>query len=319
MQLSRTFKGIAISLCLLPSIYTMESGWEKPIDSDAIKQCALTSHWFVNEYLQGGLKYYIGNDVATDYNKAFKFFEFVTKLTEDKAAHAAANLYMGHIYRTIAASTIQSHNQDLYFKAIEYYQQASHQQANKAAQAEAFIALGIMLRLGEGIPVDYDQALEFFTKAALQKESKIAQIVAYNNLGLMYYDGQGRGINYKLSARYFKLATQGENMEERLKAHLMLGVIYYYSTDPEIPINYEQATKHFQYIVLQENSVEKTPEIASLMLGQMHALGQACELNYEKAIYYLQKAEKITASPSIKKQAEALLAQITKAQKEQSS
>ena len=80
----------------------------------------------------------------------------------------------------------------------------------KAEQGEAKAQhnLGVMYRIGHGVPQDYKAALKWFRLAAEQGLAK-----AQGNLGQMYDEGKGVPRNEETAAKWYRLAADQGNIE----------------------------------------------------------------------------------------------------------
>ena len=77
--------------------------------------------------------------------------------------------------------------------------------------------LGLMYRVGAGIPQNYKEAVKWFRKAAEQGNAD-----AQYNLGLMYRVGAGIPQNYKEAVKWFRKAAE----QGYAKAQHNLGMMY---------------------------------------------------------------------------------------------
>ena len=84
-------------------------------------------------------------------------------------------------------------------------------------QVIAQTVLGVMYRLGRGVPRDYAEAFKWFGLAAKQGNP-----TAQNNLGVMYVDGEGVAQDKAQSAKWFRLAAEQGNATAQLNLAAML-------------------------------------------------------------------------------------------------
>lgn len=96
----------------------------------------------------------------------------------------------------VVARVFENANED-YTTAMQAFRQLADQ-----GNAEAQWNLGLMYKLGEGVPQDYAEAVKWFRKAADQGDPDAQQ-----SLGLMYSDGQGVPQDYVQAHKWFNLAA----------------------------------------------------------------------------------------------------------------
>ena len=72
--------------------------------------------------------------------------------------------------------------------------------------AEAQYNLGLMYKIGQGVPQDYAETVKWYRKAADQGLND-----AQNNLGVMYYSGMGVPQDYVQAHLWFSLAAAAGN------------------------------------------------------------------------------------------------------------
>lgn len=76
----------------------------------------------------------------------------------------------------------------------------------EAGDAEAQVTLGLMYKLGQGVPQDYAKAAEWLRRSAMQGNS-----AAQGILGIMYVKGEGVPQDYVRAHAYFAVAgAQGQ-------------------------------------------------------------------------------------------------------------
>ncbi len=123
----------------------------------------------------------------------------------------------------------------------------------KQGVAEAQYNLGIMYRIGQGVPPDYAKAVGWWHKAA---EQGVAE--AQHNLGLMYYNGRGVPQDYGEAIKWFRKAAE----QGMAKAQFYLGVMY--DIGQGVPQDYAKAMKWYRKAADQgkaeaQNNLGATP------------------------------------------------------------
>ena len=146
---------------------------------------------------------------------------------------------------------------------------------NAAAQgnANAQYNLGVMYRIGEGVPENPTKAAEWFKKAAAQ-----GNINAQYNLGMMYHTGDGVPMDPVKSMEWFlKAAAQGDAMAQN-----KVGMIY--ASGDGVPMDSGKAMEWFH------RSATRGYSNAQYNLGMMYATGEGVPENPAKAAEWFEKA-----------------------------
>jgi len=146
---------------------------------------------------------------------------------------------------------------------------------NAAAQgnANAQYNLGMMCRVGDGVPENSAKAAEWFEKAAAQ-----GNVNAQYNLGVMYDTGDGVPIKPVKALEWFqKAAAQGDTMSQN-----KLGMMY--STGDGVPVDSGKAMEWFH------KSATRGYSNAQYNLGMMYATGEGVPKNVAKAATWFKKA-----------------------------
>jgi len=146
---------------------------------------------------------------------------------------------------------------------------------NAAAQgnANAQYNLGMMYDTGDGVPLDPAKAMEWFHKAAEQGDAK-----AQNKVGMMYAIGDGVPIAFEKAMEWFhKSAMRGYS-----NAQFNLGKMY--ATGDGVPKNAAKAIEWFEKAAAQ-GDVD-----AQFRLGMMYRIGEGVPKNAAKAIEWFEKA-----------------------------
>ena len=90
--------------------------------------------------------------------------------------------------------------------------------------AKAQFNLGVMYRIGEGVPQDDAEAARWYSKAAEQGDAN-----AQNNLGVMYRIGLGVPLDYAHAHMWFNLAASkfppGENRDRAARNRDMIAIL----------------------------------------------------------------------------------------------
>ncbi len=204
-----------------------------------------------------GLFYYEGNIVATDYDRAFEYFQIAAE-----KGHIRANYYIGLIhYHGLRG-------EKNYRLAVQSLETASH-----FGIVGAQIILGRIYYTGEGyIDKDSRRVLRLFTDVA-RKGSAEGQ---YYLAGL-YYIGDLTARDYQ-KARQLFLASA---MQDYVPSQYFLGQIYFYGHG--VVRDYKEAVTWYLKAVEQEH----TPSL--LRVAQMYQLGYGVLEDKAKAFdYYVQ-------------------------------
>ena len=146
---------------------------------------------------------------------------------------------------------------------------------NAAAQgnANAQYNLGMMYDTGDGVPIDPAKAMEWFQKAAEQGDAK-----AQNKVGMMYAIGDGVPMAFDKAMEWFhKSAMRGYS-----NAQFNLGKMY--ATGDGVPKNATKAIEWFEKAAAQ-GDVD-----AQFRLGMMYRIGEGVPKNAAKAIEWFKKA-----------------------------
>ena len=139
--------------------------------------------------------------------------------------------------------------------------------------ATAQYDLGLMYRLGRGVPRDDAMAVRWYRKAAEQGHRG-----AENNLAFMYH--QGLGVSQNLDEAllwYRKAADQGNVLAQRSLANI-------YRIGVEVPHDYAGAVRWYRRAADQGDAYSQT------RLGTMYCSGQGVPQNYAEAAQWLSKA-----------------------------
>lgn len=130
---------------------------------------------------------------------------------------------------TLACITPKSFAKDITPQDVAALEQKANQ-----GDADAQFRLGIMYKMGLGVPQNYVKSVECFSKAANQGFSS-----AELKLGEMYNDGFGVPKDYVKAMEWFKKSADQGNYE----AQYNLGLMYY--KGQEVQQNYIKAVEWF--------------------------------------------------------------------------
>lgn len=163
------------------------------------------------QYQMGG-RYFRGDGVEQDYQKAMQWYSKAAEQNHLKAQSNIGALY----YHGLGVK------QD-YQKAFEWSLKAAN-----GGFVGAQFAVGRMYDLGRGVRQDYKKAFEWYLKVGSQTHYELALGTDYAeaqfNLGTMYAKGQGVKQNDKEAVKwYLKSAEQGY-----ANAQYNLGSMYFY-------------------------------------------------------------------------------------------
>ncbi|WP_285653449.1 tetratricopeptide repeat protein, partial [Helicobacter ailurogastricus] len=186
-----------------------------------------------------------------------------------------------------------------YAKAFEYDQQAA-----KMGSARAYVNLGDLYKLGEGVKKDETKAEEYYqqTMQAYQKEGDGGDALAYVSLGLMYSEPHRPSDHpdYPKAMQYFKKAIDmGEpagyyalaemyQSGQGVKADMKMAGQYYQKA---CDLGYQGGcfkVKIYSATLKNEPNHANSNKEADKYLDIAHKAYD--EKNYSKAVQYLQKA-----------------------------
>ena len=181
-------------------------------------------------------------------------------IKEAKKGNTYAQYQLGFIFKEF----------NKYKKAIKHLELAAQQGSSKA-----YLLLGSMYSLGEGVSQDYKKAIKYLELAAQQGYSG-----AYYALGSMYFLDEGMLQDNKKAIKYLKLAAQQGN----INAYLLLGNMYLYGEG--VSQDDKKAIKYLK-LAAQTGHTKSYHIIANLYLyGHSEAVPQ----DSKKAIKYLELA-----------------------------
>ena len=211
------------------------------------------------QWFQLGNKYYNGDGVEEDDEKAVRCYEKAAEL-----GNAAAQFKLGTYYEVGLVV-----RQD-YEEAVKWYKKAAEQ-----GEAVAQIYLGDCYEDGRGVPQNYKEAVKWYRKAAEQGE-----VAAQNNLGLCYENGCGVPQNYKEAVKWYrKAAEQGYAIAQNL-----LGNCYY--DGQGVLQDCREAVKWYRRAAERGNTAAQTS------LGFCYENGRGVPRDYEEAAKWYEKAGK---------------------------
>ena len=209
------------------------------------------------KWSQLGEKYYNGDGVEKDYEKAVEYYEKAAELE-----NAAAQNNLGLCYEN-GHGVLQD-----YKEAVKWYRKAA-EQGNTVAQYN----LGHCYANGIGVPRDYKEAVKWYRKAAEQGDT-----AAQNNLGGCYANGRGVPQDYKEAVKWYrKAAEQGD-----ADAWYQLGVCYAHGCG--VPQDYEEAVKWYR------KAAEQGDADAQNNLGLCYAHGCGVPHDHKEAVKWYRKA-----------------------------
>ncbi len=194
--------------------YYLEEGLENNDTNDLENASALGNAQAMEKlgshYNQQGTKYYNGDGVDKDFQKAEKFFVRATELGNETARKNLSVLYnhIGVYYYNGTEDT----NPD-YIKAEEYFSKARDLGNENAKNNLGIIynQYGLKYQSGDNVTKNYETAEEFFLKAidCGNEEAKENLIKAYVNCYFNYRHGLNGYIRDKVKANnYLKMARE---------------------------------------------------------------------------------------------------------------
>ena len=209
------------------------------------------------QWFQLGNKYYNGDGVEEDDEKAVRCYEKAAEL-----GNAAAQFKLGTYYEVGLVV-----RQD-YEEAVKWYKKAAEQ-----GEAVAQIYLGDCYENGRGAPQNYKEAVKWYREAAKQGNA-----IAQKALGECYYYGQGVHQDYKEAVKWYrKAAEQGE-----AAAQNNLGLCY--ENGCGVPQNYKEAVKWYR------KAAEQGYAIAQNNLGNCYYDGQGVLQDCREAVKWYRRA-----------------------------
>ncbi len=141
--------------------------------------------------------------------------------------------------------------------------------------AEAQFNLGIMSRVGKGVPQDDADAEKWFRRAAEQ-----GHVHAQFNLGLLYYQGQGVPQDYAEAVKWYrKAARQGVAKAQYNLANM-------YRQGRGVSQDDAEAVKWYR------KAAEQQHKLAQNHLGVMYARGQGVERDSAEAVRWYRMSAK---------------------------
>ena len=204
-----------------------------------------------------GEKYYYGDGVEQDYDKAAEWYRKAAK-----RGYAEAQNSLGYCYQCGLGV-----EQD-YDKAVEWYRKAAEQDF-----APGQNSLGYCYQCGLGVEQDYDKAVEWYRKAAEQGLDD-----AQNNLGLCYDEGLGVEQDYTKAVEWYSKAAA----QDFGAAQNNLGVSY--CVGQGVEQDYDMAVELFLKAAIQDYAQ------AQINLGHCYDEGLGVEQDYTKAVEWYSKA-----------------------------
>ena len=161
--------------------------------------------------LELGLKYLDGEDIDTNYKKAFQCFNIASQ-SSDSDIRGSALFYMGACYEA-GFGTLKDGN-----KAVEHYRKSAEEGCAKGKYGLA----SCYLNGSCGVSKNESLAFKYMKEAADQ-----GVIGAIYSLGLMYYYGQGTKKDVGKSDELLALAANNGYGP----AQLLFGITYYNNND----------------------------------------------------------------------------------------
>ncbi len=211
------------------------------------------------QWFQLGNKYYNGDGVEEDDEKAVRCYEKAAEL-----GNAAAQFKLGTYYEVGLVV-----RQD-YEEAVKWYKKAAEQ-----GEAVAQIYLGDCYEDGRGVPQNSEEAVKWYRKAAEQGEA-----AAQNNLGFCYEDGRGVPQNSEEAVKWYRKAAEQGNVT----AQRNLGDCY--ENGRGVPQNYREAVKWYK------KAAEQGEAVAQIYLGDCYENGRGAPQNYKEAVKWYREAAK---------------------------
>ena len=156
-------------------------------------------------------------------------------------------------------------------KAIYWYKEAA-----RRGNALACNSLGYMHEEGNGVEKDYDMARAYYYKAAVAGNAW-----GCHNLGYLYSMGYGAEHDMDMAVVYYKRAA----LQGHSGAQNKLG--YYYSNGIG-GIEIDETIGVFWYLIAAEQGLAT----AQVNLAFCYERGTGVEVDFEKAIYWLEKASR---------------------------
>ena len=213
--------------------------------------------------LELGVKYFNGEDIDTNYKKAFQWFNIAAQSSDSKFKGRALN-NIGSCYESGKGTRKDGD------KAVEHYRKSAEE---GCAMGQYNLAI-CYLNGTCGISKNEDIAFKYMKEASDQ-----GYLGAIYASALMYYNGQGTKIDVEKSNELFALAADNGYGP----AQLLFGVFYYNGND------FSKAV-----LWLKKAGAQKFPgvDVAYLYLGKCYetGCGTCWNVNKEEAYRWYEKA-----------------------------
>lgn len=277
-------------------------------------EAPLTNEPMVVQVVEGD-KYFNGNGVAQDYQKALDLYKQAASGGNTTAMNRIADMYLKGIGVTRNANP----NSPSWVTEAAHWYHLAAQKGNCRAQCnlgniyrygmgtpvdngEAFkwyhraavqnyppglALLGAMYRSGLGVKTDYDKALDLLRKAAEHGDS-----TGQYYLGTMYKQGEGVAIDYEEAVKWFKKSAESGNP----KGQNNLGVMY--QNGLGVKQDYSTALKWYS------KAAEQGEPAGQRHLASLYRTGQGVTRNYQTAMVWYRRAADRGDGPALQRMGE---------------
>ncbi len=204
-----------------------------------------------------GLRYYKGEDVKQDFDKAVLYFHEAAEQGHAEAQNALGECYYGG--EGVKKSNIE---------AAKWFRKAAEQGLPKAQTY-----LGQCYYDGDGVKEDKEEAVKWFRKAAEQGYAE-----AQASLAGCYFDGYGVQKNIEMTAMWLRKAAE----QGLAKAQVSLGLLY--AMGEGVKLDYSEAVKWYRKAA-EQGQVE-----AQFALGACYCNGQGVNVDITEGIKWYRLA-----------------------------
>lgn len=278
-------------MAILPNVISTSSDNRSALSylydmgAEAEKNYISASNGDVESQYLLGQKFYSGEDVTQNLDKAFYWYN---KASEK--GYARAQCALGSMYFLGEGVPLDNN------KAIYWYQKAA-----KNNDPMANLILGRMFLNGNGVAIDYYKSFQYLSKAQelgnkdaakelnndkfvvikLEDSFNKGNTEAAYRIGQIFYNGENMKKDYQKAFLYYcKAADYGHS-----KAQCAVGSMYYLGEG--VSLNYEKAAYWY------EKAAQNNSSMACLILGRMYKNGTGVKEDSTKARYYLSKAREL--------------------------
>lgn len=194
-----------------------------------------------------------------------------------------------------------------YGQARSCYENAE-QNIDMRIRALAWVRLGKLYLIGQGVLKDYGRARVYYERAENQEINNEALAEAWARLAALYYYGQGVLVDYEKAFFYANLAEQQQyNMWARIEAQLCLAEMYYWGRGVAL---HNGVARSYYEIVATQSAYSWAQAQAWVRLAEGYYFGYGGSPDYVRARTYYELAAKQNENAWAQAQAGARLGMI---------